>query len=83
MRCSAKCLHGEKPAAQIQRFEVFAKACGFRSGVDLLRLNQLSDELGIEDFQRKSSGGIALDGPLGIPPAHDEPDRVTEPTVDG
>lgn len=46
-------LHGKKPAAQVPRFEVIAKACGFRSGVDLLRLNQLNDELEIEDFQRK------------------------------
>ncbi|HYQ83677.1 MAG TPA: CopG family transcriptional regulator [Rubrobacter sp.] len=46
-------LHGEKPAAQLPRFKVMPKACGFRTGVDLLRLNQLSDELEIEDFQRK------------------------------
>jgi Ribbon-helix-helix protein, copG family. len=46
-------LHGEKPAAQLPRFEVMPKACGFRTGVDLLRLNQLSDEIEIEDFQRK------------------------------
>ena len=46
-------LHGEKPAAQLPRFEVTPKACGFRRGLDLLRLNQLSDELEIEDFQRK------------------------------
>jgi hypothetical protein len=44
---------GEKPRARLPRFEVKARACGFRSGVDVLRLNQLSDELEFEDFQRK------------------------------
>lgn len=44
---------GEKPAAQLPRFEVKAKACGFRAGVDILRLNQLNDELEIEDFQHE------------------------------
>jgi hypothetical protein len=37
----------------VPRFEVKAKACGFRSGVDVRRLNQVNDELEIEDFQRK------------------------------
>jgi len=37
----------------VPRFEVKAKACGFRSGVDVHRLNQVNDELEIEDFQRK------------------------------
>lgn len=46
-------LHGERPAAQLPTFVVSPKACGFRRGVDLLRINQLSDELEIEDFQRK------------------------------
>lgn len=46
-------LPGEKPAAQLPRFQVMPKACGFRTGVDLLRLNQLSDQIEIEDFQRK------------------------------
>jgi hypothetical protein len=44
---------GEKPSAQLPRFRVKARACGFRSGVDVLRLNQLTDELEVEDFQRK------------------------------
>jgi hypothetical protein len=44
---------GEKPAAQTPSFTVKPKACGFRSGVDPLRLNQLNDELEMEDFQRK------------------------------
>src|SRR4029077_17308544 len=50
---------GEKPAAQIPRFTVKPKACGFRSGVDPLRLNQLNDELEMEDFQRKLTAGPA------------------------
>lgn len=50
-------LRGEKPGSQPPRFEVRAKACGFRSGVDVLRLNQLSDELEIEEFQRKLAAG--------------------------
>jgi hypothetical protein len=44
---------GEKPGSKLPRFEVVPKACGFRPGVDILRLNQLSDELELEDFQRK------------------------------
>jgi hypothetical protein len=43
----------EKPAGKLPRFEVKAKARGFRGGVDVLRLNQLNDELEMEDFQRK------------------------------
>jgi hypothetical protein len=50
---------GEKPAAPLPRFKVKARARGFRSGVDVLRLNQLNDELEIEDFQRKSATGTA------------------------
>jgi plasmid stability protein len=45
-------LGGEKPSPRLPRFEVEPKACGFRSGVDVLRLNQLNDELSIEEFQR-------------------------------
>jgi hypothetical protein len=43
----------EKPSSSLPRFKVKPKACGFRSGVDVLRLNQLNDELEVEDFQRK------------------------------
>ena len=50
-------LRGEKPLSQLPRFEVHAKACGFRSGVDVSRLNQLNDELEMEDFQRKLTAG--------------------------
>ena len=38
---------------RLPKFKVIPKACGFRSGVDMLRLNQLNDELEVEDFQRK------------------------------
>jgi ribbon-helix-helix CopG family protein len=44
---------GKRPGAKLPRFEVKPKACGFRSGVDVLRLNQLNDELEMEDFERK------------------------------
>jgi hypothetical protein len=50
-------LHGEKTVARLPRFKVIPKACGFRSGVDVLHLNQLNDELEMEDFQRKLAGG--------------------------
>jgi hypothetical protein len=50
---------GEKPAARTPRFTVLPKACGFRSGIDPLRLNQLNDELEMEDFQRKLASGTA------------------------
>lgn len=36
---------GRKPATRLPPFRVVPKACGFRSGVDVLRLNQLNDEL--------------------------------------
>jgi hypothetical protein len=43
---------GEKPSPKLPRFEVKARACGFRHGVDPLRLNQLNDELELEEFAR-------------------------------
>ena len=36
---------GEPPPADQERFVVRAKACGFRSGVDPTKLNQLHDDL--------------------------------------
>jgi len=50
-------LHGEKAVARPPRFKVTPKACGFRTGVDVLHLNQLNDELEMEDFQRKLADG--------------------------
>ncbi len=44
---------GEKPVERLPAFKVEAKACGFRHGVDVLKLNQLFDELEIEDFNRE------------------------------
>ena len=44
---------GKKAAPRLPRFEVKPKACGFRPGVDVLRLNKLNDELELEDFQQK------------------------------
>ena len=35
----------EKPGPSLPPFRVVPKAAGFRSGVDVLRLNQLDDEL--------------------------------------
>ncbi len=46
----------EKPQKSLPRFVVKAKACGFRAGIDLSKLNQLVDELEIEDFQRELGG---------------------------
>lgn len=42
-----------KPSARLPRFKIKPRACGFRQGVDVLRLNQLNDELEAEEFQRK------------------------------
>ncbi len=44
---------GEKPGRRPPPFRVKPKACGFRSGVDILKLNQLHDELALEDFRQK------------------------------
>lgn len=48
---------GEKSSTPLPKFEVKPKACGFQTGVDVLRLNQLNDQLETEDFQRKLSKG--------------------------
>lgn len=39
---------GVPPGARPSRFRVRPKACGFQSGVDLKRLNQLLDEMEID-----------------------------------
>ncbi len=39
-----------KPRARTARFRVRASHCGFRSGIDLGKLNQLVDELEAEEF---------------------------------
>jgi hypothetical protein len=45
----AKQLQDRSPDS-VPRFELKAKACGFRSGVDVRRLNQVNDQLEIEGF---------------------------------
>ena len=40
---------GSKPGRHPRRFRVRAKACGFRPGIDLTKLNQLVDELEVHD----------------------------------
>jgi hypothetical protein len=47
---------GAKPAPSMPKFVLRAKACGFRTGIDPRKLNQLVDELEIEGFQRKLVG---------------------------
>jgi predicted transcriptional regulator len=42
---------GEKPVDALPEFVVEARECGFRRGVDILKLNSLSDELEVEDFE--------------------------------
>jgi hypothetical protein len=42
----------QQPAAAPPPFRVMPKAAGFRAGVDVLRLNQLNDELESEGFLR-------------------------------
>ncbi len=46
-------LHGGKAISTLPKFKVIPKACGFQSGVDVNRLNQLNDELEMEELQRK------------------------------
>ena len=39
---------GASPTRRVPRFRVHPKACGFRPGIDLTKLNQLVDDLEIE-----------------------------------
>lgn len=39
---------GAAPSARAGKFRVKPKACGFRPGIDLLKLNQLLDELEVD-----------------------------------
>lgn len=39
---------GSAPASRQGKFRVKPKACGFRPGVDLMKLNQLLDELEVD-----------------------------------
>jgi uncharacterized ferredoxin-like protein len=49
---------GELPRASEDRFQVQPKACGFRSGIDTTKLNQLYDDLEMEDLKGESGDGV-------------------------
>jgi hypothetical protein len=49
---------GEPPPADQERFVVRARPCGFRTGVDPTKLNQLYDDLEMEDLRGKSGYGV-------------------------
>ena len=49
---------GEAAAARQERFTVQPKACGFRAGIDLTKLNQLYDDLETEDLRRSAGFGV-------------------------
>ena len=48
---------GARPISAPTRFVVTAKASAFRPGIDPLKLNQLSDQLETERFERTQGGG--------------------------
>ena len=48
---------GARAIQSLDRFVVTPKASGFRPGVDPLKLNQLSDELETERFEKTHGGG--------------------------
>ena len=50
---------GEQPAPQVERFCVASAARGFRPGIDLLKLNQLADELETERFLAQDHGAAS------------------------
>ena len=50
---------GQLPAAAPLPFRVTPKAAGFRTGVDVLRLNQLNDELESDAFLGKLASSAA------------------------
>jgi hypothetical protein len=48
--------HGDKPAeGTIQPFVVEPQACGLMAGIDLLRFNQLVDQMELEGFLLKQT----------------------------
>ncbi len=49
---------GDAPPAGEERFVVRPQACGFRSGVDPTKLNQLYDDLEMEDLRGDSGFGV-------------------------
>ena len=52
---------GDPPAGKPEPFRVEAKACGFKSGVDPLKLNQIYDDLEIERLG--TTGGFGVHEP--------------------
>ena len=52
---------GDPPAKKPEPFRVQAKACGFKSGVDPLKLNQIYDDLEIERLG--TTGGFGVHEP--------------------
>jgi len=49
---------GDGPAPEQEPFRVDPKACGFRSGIDPTRLNQLYDDLEMDDFAHETSNEV-------------------------
>ena len=49
---------GEPPADDAEPFRVVPKACGFKPGVDPLKLNQLYDDLEIERLGTDGGFGV-------------------------
>jgi len=49
---------GEGPTGPPEPFRVRPKACGFRPGVDPLKLNQIYDDLEVEDLGYEAGFGV-------------------------
>jgi hypothetical protein len=46
---------GTSPAGRAPRFRVHPRACGFRAGIDLTKLNQL-----VDDLETERAGSLAI-----------------------
>ncbi len=49
---------GDLPSESQDRFVVRPQACGFRTGVDPTKLNQIYDDLELEDLRGDSGFGV-------------------------
>jgi len=49
---------GDAPAGDLEPFQVVPRACGFRTGIDPTKLNQLYDDLEIEDLRRETHSEV-------------------------
>jgi hypothetical protein len=49
---------GEAPLDDLEPFRVVPKACGFRTGIDPTKLNQLYDDLEIEDLRQETHSEV-------------------------